>query len=218
MQAVKELAIYGFELATSDRTVGNWNKAFRRMGMFPHPNPIIASGITPEAPIFVLFPEAKTALISFARDNLDTLSTDSLHLFVTDTLLPLLYSSMTEIDKQDEACMSMVRRWREKPPSPVTTSSVKLYRYIRVSPGQFLPVPRTSIPGPCIFIPVAVSCTTYTNMYHRGTMPPLHFSSPQCMPHASHTLHPHIFTHQFRHMQPILCSIGFDYCNSQELK
>jgi hypothetical protein len=70
-QAVDELSTFGFALATSSRTIATWNKSFRRSALFPHPNPLVASGIAVENPIFTYFPEAKEKLVTFARENLD---------------------------------------------------------------------------------------------------------------------------------------------------
>ena len=43
-QAIEDLSIFGFALATSSRTIATWNQSFRKSALFPHPNPIIASG------------------------------------------------------------------------------------------------------------------------------------------------------------------------------
>ena len=119
-QAINELSVYGFTLATSSRTIATWNLSFRKSAMFPHPNPLVASGIAVESPIFTTFPEAKGKLVDFARENLDTLSVDSLHAFVTDDLLPFVISRASDDEDDDAPTKRMIRRWQVKPPSPVT--------------------------------------------------------------------------------------------------
>ena len=87
-QAIDELSVFGFTLATNSRTIATWNQSFRKLALFPHPNPLVASGLAVENPVFASFPEAKSKLIAFARENLETLSVDSLHVFVNDELIP----------------------------------------------------------------------------------------------------------------------------------
>ena len=118
-QAIDELSVFGFNLATNSRTVANWNQSFRKHALFPHPNPLVASGIKVESPGFVCFPEAKSKLTAFARENLATLSVDTLHAFVNDELIPFLLSRQVD-DDDDVPAKRMIRRWQVKPPSPVT--------------------------------------------------------------------------------------------------
>mmetsp|Transcript_73807 Transcript_73807/g.213587 ORF Transcript_73807/g.213587 Transcript_73807/m.213587 type:complete len:685 (+) Transcript_73807:660-2714(+) len=118
-QAIDELSVFGFTLATNSRTIATWNQSFRKLALFPHPNPLVASGLAVENPVFAIFPEAKTKLIAFARENLETLSVDSLHVFVNDELIPHLISRSTS-DDDDAPTRKMIRRWQVKPPSPVT--------------------------------------------------------------------------------------------------
>lgn len=108
-----------FSLATNSRTIATWNKSFRKLALFPHPNPLIASGLSVEHPVFVNFPEAKSKLIVFARENLETLSVDSLHAFVNDELIPFLFARSTH-DDDDAPTKRIIRQWQVKLPSPVT--------------------------------------------------------------------------------------------------
>jgi hypothetical protein len=119
-QAIEELAVFGFTLATNSRTIATWNQSFRKSSMFPHPNPIVASGLSVENPVFADCPEAKTKLIAYARDNIAHLSVDSLHTYVVDVLIPFIVSTTAEED-YDTPSKRMIRRWQIKPPSPVTS-------------------------------------------------------------------------------------------------
>jgi len=58
-QAIDELSVFGFILATNSRTIATWNQSFRKLALFPHPNPLIASGLSVEHPVFAKFPEGK---------------------------------------------------------------------------------------------------------------------------------------------------------------
>lgn len=118
-QAIDELSIFGFSLATNSRTIATWNQSFRKFALFPHPNPLVASGLAVENPVFANFPEAKSKLIAFARENLETLSVDSLHAFVNDELIPFLISRSND-DNDDAPTKRIIRRWQAKLPSPVT--------------------------------------------------------------------------------------------------
>jgi len=73
-----------------------------------------------EKPVFTNFPDAKTKLIAFAQENLETLSVDSLHAFVNDELIPSLISSSTANVNDDAPTKRMIRQWQVKMPSPVT--------------------------------------------------------------------------------------------------
>jgi hypothetical protein len=65
-QSIDKLSVFGFTLATNSRTIATWNQSFRKLALFPHPNPIVASSLSVENPVFANFPEAKTKLIAFA--------------------------------------------------------------------------------------------------------------------------------------------------------
>jgi hypothetical protein len=118
-QAIDELSVFGFILATNSRTIATWNQSFRKVALFPHPNPIVASGLSVENQVFAYFPEAKTKLVAFARENLATLSVDSLHAYIIDELIPFVVSRTAE-DDDDAPTKRMIRRWQVKLPSPVT--------------------------------------------------------------------------------------------------
>jgi hypothetical protein len=84
------------------------------------PNPLVASGFLVENRVFSNFPEAKRKLIAFARENLETLSVDSLHAFVNDELVPYIILSAHGDDNDNAPTKRMIRWWQVKMPSPVT--------------------------------------------------------------------------------------------------
>ena len=88
--------------ATTGETIARWNRAFRKINKFLHPNPIVRSGKSPEPSLFEHFPEAKDIIKRWANGNLADLTTDLLRNFIITTLLPGLSKKIEIKDERRE--------------------------------------------------------------------------------------------------------------------
>jgi hypothetical protein len=114
--ACEHLNPSGNEAATSGETIQRWNRQFRKLDKFQHPNPIVRSGKSPQPSLFEHFPESKDAMKRFSNGNLADLTTELLRDFIITKLLVTLSK---EIDPDDER-KELLEYYKEKPPSIAT--------------------------------------------------------------------------------------------------
>ena len=89
-EACKYLNRVGYTQATAFGTVAEWNKEFRTLENFAHPNPRARGGKRAMPLLFEKFPEAKDAIEKFAVRKLATLTIEAVHDLVLDQLVPKL--------------------------------------------------------------------------------------------------------------------------------
>ena len=97
-EACRQLNQVGFKQATSDVTVANYNKEFRQLENFSHPNP--QSGKVALPKLFQKFPQAKDTIVNFAIQHRKTLSIEILHEFAVTQLIPDLFAIWKEHESQ----------------------------------------------------------------------------------------------------------------------
>jgi hypothetical protein len=102
-EACKRMNRFGCKQATHCTTVANWNIAFRLLENFPHPNPRVQCGKVPLPRLFEKFPEAKDSIVTFAVEQIATLTLESVHEFTVTKLIPKLFT----IWKEEESKMSL---------------------------------------------------------------------------------------------------------------
>ena len=91
-EACSQLNRVGITQAKHHETVAQWNIAFRKHNNFPHPNPRVQCGKHPVPKLFEKYPEAHEDIVSFAVNNLATLTVEAVHEFVVDKLIPKLFA------------------------------------------------------------------------------------------------------------------------------
>jgi hypothetical protein len=89
-RACQFLNSLGLKQATFFKTVANWNKIFRKFECFPHPNPYVQCGKRPLPKLLELYPDAKDQIVSYGIKNLATLTIESVHDFIMNTVVPRL--------------------------------------------------------------------------------------------------------------------------------
>jgi hypothetical protein len=99
--AIDELATLGITKIHSARTLGRWNIAFRHDEIFFHPvyrcKPL-------EPKLFACFPEVKNKIHSFCqkKENLASLSVESLRNEIVDTMIPEIYETLLQEQQEHE--------------------------------------------------------------------------------------------------------------------
>jgi hypothetical protein len=82
---------HSFMATSSGQVIQHWNRLFNRHGTFPHPRPEdMVLGKRWQPVLFQLYPEAKSELKSFCKENLATLSIEKAADYVKTVLLPNL--------------------------------------------------------------------------------------------------------------------------------
>jgi hypothetical protein len=95
-QACNTLNPIGISQATHHRRVQIWKTIFRISDNFPHPNPYAQIGRQPEPQLFAVYPELKTKVELFCKNNLVTLTIESLYDHVHSTLIPEIHAQFIE--------------------------------------------------------------------------------------------------------------------------
>ena len=100
--AIDELATLGITKITSARTLGRWNIAFRRDEIFFHPV-YRCKPLEPKL-LFACFPEVKNKIHSFCqkKENLASLSVESLRNEIVDTIIPEIYETLLQEQQEHE--------------------------------------------------------------------------------------------------------------------
>jgi hypothetical protein len=88
--ACSRLNDLGLQQATFYRTIAEWNKIYRKLECFPHPNAYVQCGKRPLPPLLETFPDAKEQIVAFGVGNLTTLTIEGVHDFIVSTVIPRL--------------------------------------------------------------------------------------------------------------------------------
>jgi hypothetical protein len=122
-EACKHLNPCGNLAATTGETIARWNREFRTINKYLHPNLIVRSGKSPEPSLFEHFPESKDLIKRFANGNLADLTTELLRDFIVTKLLSGLLKNIAIHDERKELlcfysenlpAISTVRRWMQR--------------------------------------------------------------------------------------------------------
>ena len=89
-EACKQLNRLGLNQAKFYKTIANWNKIFRKFESFAHPNPLVRCGKRPMPRLLEVFPDAKDQIVTFGVRNLATLTIESVHDLIINTVIPRL--------------------------------------------------------------------------------------------------------------------------------
>jgi hypothetical protein len=113
-KAIEDLEPLGIDAATNEQTLMQWNRIFRQHEKFPYPTS--QKRLQPE--FFDRFPEAKESILEFAYGNLADLTTESLRLYIVNTLIPELVRSANLPVGSEE--LNLLQRFTNSPPSETT--------------------------------------------------------------------------------------------------
>ena len=113
-EAVSDCNDIGLAATISWKVLSRWHLTFKHRGLFPHPNPIVASGKKPLPPLLEAFPEVKAAINEFCRKNLEVLTADLLQDFIATKL------QLPEVEAVDTQVRTILERYRARPPHPST--------------------------------------------------------------------------------------------------
>jgi hypothetical protein len=91
-----------------------WNGIFWKNKKFPYP--MSRKRLQPE--LFEQFPKAKESILEYAYGNLADLTTDSLQLYIVDTLIPKFLESDNLPVGSEEAIL--LQMFQDSPPSDIT--------------------------------------------------------------------------------------------------
>ncbi|KAI2495738.1 hypothetical protein MHU86_18762 [Fragilaria crotonensis] len=89
-EACSRLNDLGMQQATFYRTIAEWNKIYRKLECFPHPNAYVQCGKRPLPRLLETFPDAKEQIVAFGVRNLTTLTIEGVHDFIVSTVIPRL--------------------------------------------------------------------------------------------------------------------------------
>ena len=89
-EACKHLNSLGLNQAKFFKTMANWNKVFRKFKRFVHPNPYVRCGKRPLPRLLEVFPDDKDQIVTYGVKNLATLTIESVHDLLVNTVIPRL--------------------------------------------------------------------------------------------------------------------------------
>jgi hypothetical protein len=97
--AIDELSTVGITKIRNSRTLGRWNIYFRHNEVFLHP---VYRCKPAEPKLFACFPEVKDKIHAFCRkkENLASLSVESLRNEIVDTIVPAMYETLLQEQRE----------------------------------------------------------------------------------------------------------------------
>ena len=99
--AIDDLSTIGITTIKNPRALGRWNILFRHNEVFVHP---VYRCKPPEPKLFACFPEVKDKIHAFCRkkENLASLSVESLRNEIVNTIVPAIYETLLQEQKELE--------------------------------------------------------------------------------------------------------------------
>lgn len=115
--AVDELNNLGVKTTQSKKTIGKWNRDFRKHEKFPHPNVHVRMGKKPKPPIFELYPHLEATVGEFVIKHLDFFTVEMLRSELVTEMIPKLVKECEDAKEEDSLGYKLLQTYMDKAPS-----------------------------------------------------------------------------------------------------
>ena len=112
--AVDELNNLGVKTTQSKKTIGKWNRDFRKHEKFPHPNVHVRMGKKPKPPIFELYPHLEATVGEFVIKHLDFFTVEMLRSELVTEMIPKLVKECEDAKEEDSLGYKVMQTYMDK--------------------------------------------------------------------------------------------------------
>ena len=116
-EAIKELNSTRIMHSQSAQTIGKWNREFRKLDLFDHPNVHVRNGKKPKPPIFEMFPHLEAVVSKYILKNLDCFTIEMLRNYLFTEVVPKLVKDSEDRCEQESLGYKLLVGYIDKTPS-----------------------------------------------------------------------------------------------------